>query len=86
MGGDVIKAASVLEALLSVDGTVATRATAHFAASMKADPSFMMRAMGLRGAVERRDVGEVARQLEGCFALGGDEARAAASALLARYP
>jgi hypothetical protein len=52
---------------------------------MEADPSFMMKAMGMRTAVESKNVGDVQTLLEACFALAPEQAATSATSLLAQY-
>ena len=85
MEADQAKASRALQTLLSLDEEAAGRATAHFAAQMSNDPSFMMKAMGMRTAVESKNPGEVQSLLEECFALASDQASASAKSLLAQY-
>jgi hypothetical protein len=81
--GDDAAAAGVLTELLGLDGAGAAKATAHFRAQLDASPQFMMKAMGMRGVVEARDVERLRALLEECFGL--PDGQAAASVLLARY-
>ena len=85
MGNDAAKAAEVLAVLLGLDAAAAQAATEHFFAQMKADPSFMMKAMSMRTAVESKDAAAVAKLIGDCFALEPARANQAATALLARY-
>lgn len=78
-------AAAVLVELLAIDPARAEGATAHFRAEMAASPQFMMKAMGMRGVVEKGDAAALASLLGECFGLEAGEASGAAAALLARY-
>jgi len=85
MGGDAGAASTVLETLLQVDADQARAATAFFQEQMSGGPDFMMKAMGMRYAVEAKDEAKLVGLLEDCFGLGDDLARNAAQAVLARY-
>jgi hypothetical protein len=85
MGGDKTKAATVLEALLGVDGATAASATAHFGEQMAAGPAFLQKAMGMRQVVENRDEAALATLLVECFGLSMEAATSAAATVLARY-
>jgi hypothetical protein len=84
MQGDEEGAGRVLATLLALEPPAASAATAHFKAQMAADPGFMMKAMGMRSAVEARDAAQLEGLLRDCFGLGPAEAASAAGALLAR--
>lgn len=81
MGGDVDKAGSVLETLLRLEPTSARAAADHFMARSKADPSFMMKAMGLRTAVESGNDDSIRTLLRDCFGLDDAKAASASAAL-----
>lgn len=85
MGNDDDAAASTLQTLLGVDDAKAARGTASFKEKMQADPQFMMKAMGMRRAVEAKDEAQLAVLIHECFELPEDEAAPAAKHLLARY-
>lgn len=85
MGGDQAQAASVLSTLLSLDAAASSAATAHFATQMSGDPSFMMKAMSMRTAVESKNTDDVTLLLIDCFALTADQAAMSATSLLAQY-
>jgi hypothetical protein len=85
MGSDHDAAARTLQSLLTLDGPAARVATEHFVSKMEADPSFMMKAMGMRTAVESKNVGDVQTLLEACFALAPEQAATSATSLLAQY-
>lgn len=82
--GDLAAAASTLEVLLALPPAAAAAAAAVFR-DKSADPAFLPRAMSLRTAVEGADDGAVAALLSDCFGLDDDAARAATTALRARY-
>lgn len=86
MGGDTARAAEVLEALLGLDNAAATAAAKHFQVSMAADPSFMMKAMGLRTAVTGGTDAEIAALLGDCFGLTGTAVTSAVATLRKTYP
>lgn len=80
MGGNIAGAASVLEELLGLDHPAATRAAEFFTHGMsKAGNAFLGTAMGLRGAVEAGDHGEIRRILGACFGLEGEPLERAAA-------
>lgn len=85
MGGDPARAASVLQELLGLAPDAAASATAHFASRTK-DPAFMMKAMGLRAAVQGGTDDEIRGLLADCFGLAGDTQASAVTALRTRYP
>ena len=86
MGGDTVRAAEVLGQLLALDAAAATAAATHFEASMKADPSFVAKAMGLRQAVTGGSDDDIAALLGECFGLGGPAVPSAVAALRKQYP
>lgn len=86
MGGDTARAAEVLGQLLALDAAAAAAAAAHFEASMKADPAFVAKAMGLRQAVTGGSDDDIAALLADCFGLGGAAVPAAVAALRKQYP
>lgn len=86
MGGDTARAAEVLAELLGLESAVATAAAKHFDAAMKADPSFMSKAMGLRAAVTGGSDGDVAALLGDCFGLSGAAVPSAVANLRKQYP
>jgi hypothetical protein len=86
MGGNAARAAEVLEELLALDNPGAAAATAHFQASMSADPAFMGKAMGLRAAVTGGSNDEITALLGDCFGLQGEALPRALAALRAKYP
>jgi len=85
MEGDGSVASGLLATLLGVDEPTARAATAHFRAQMASGPAFMMKAMGMRTAVESRDRGALIALLEECFALPAEAASSAAGVVLARH-
>ena len=86
MGGDATRAAEVLGLLLGLDTASATAAAAHFEKSMKADPAFVTKAMGLRQAVTGGSDDDIAALLADCFGLSGATVPAAVAALRKQYP
>ncbi|HEU4535556.1 MAG TPA: hypothetical protein VFS00_15620 [Polyangiaceae bacterium] len=84
MQGDDAGAGRVLSTLLGLEPPAAAAATAYFRQQMAADPSFMMKAMGMRTAVEARDQAQLESLLRDCFGLGPSEAASAASLLANR--
>lgn len=85
MRGDAPAAAAVLETLLGLPPDQAAAATDHFRGRM-ADPAFVPKAMGLRGAVTTGTDAEIAALLGDCFGLDGAPRDAAVTALRTRYP
>lgn len=85
MGNDDEAAHSVLQTLLGIDEAKAAEATTFFQDKMKASPDFMMKAMGMRAAVDARDVGELGTLVADCFGLDEGAATRAATHLLGRY-
>jgi hypothetical protein len=86
MGGNTAGAAEVLRQLLGLDAEASLAAATHFQRSMAADPSFMSKAMGLRGAVTGGSDETVAALLADCFGLAGPAVPAAVAALREKYP
>jgi methylmalonyl-CoA mutase N-terminal domain/subunit len=87
MAGNVGAAGNVLETLLGLDAARAGAAAAHFQRQMtQAGPAFMMKAMGLRTAVQSGSDDEVRALLVECFGLDDASAGTAVAALRARYP
>ena len=86
MGGDIARAAEVLETLLGVDSAAATAAATHFQTSMTADPVFMSKAMGLRAAVTGGSDQDIAALLGDCFGLGAAVVPSAVATLRKKYP
>jgi hypothetical protein len=86
MGSDTARAAEVLEELLGLDKSAATAAAAHFLTSMKADPAFMSKAMGLRQAVTGGSDQDIAALLGDCFGLTGAAVTTAVATLRKQYP
>lgn len=86
MQNDMAAAARVLETLLGIDADRAAAAAAHFQQQMSSDPSFMMKAMGMRTVVEAKDQAGLTQLLTDCFALDGELAQQAATTVLSRYP
>lgn len=84
MADDTARAGDVLAVLLELDTPRAAAAVGHFRDHAKADPAFMMKAMGLRTAVTSGSDGEIAALLTECFGL--DETATAVAALRKRYP
>jgi hypothetical protein len=84
MQGNEEAARDVLATLLALEPPAASAATSHFRAQMASDPSFMMKAMGMRSAVEARDAAQLEGLLRECFGLEPAAATAAASVVLAR--
>ncbi len=85
MQNDMAAAGRVLEALLGVDGARAAAAAGYFQQQMGTDPSFMMKAMGMRSVVEAKDQAGLVRLLGECFGLEPELAERAAVTVLARY-
>ena len=86
MGNDSARAAEVLSELLGLDAAAGESAAAHFQSGMKADPSFMMKAMGLRTAVTSGTDAELATLLKDCFDLSPSSIPTAVATLRTRYP
>ncbi len=86
MGSDTARGAEVLSVLLGLDAETSLAATKHFQSSMTSDPSFMMKAMGLRSAVTGGTDAEIAGLLGECFGLADEAVPAAVSALRKKYP
>ena len=85
MQGDEARASSVLQELLALPTDQAVTATSFFAARIK-DPTFMVKAMGLRTAVQSGTDDEISDVLGECFGLEGEPRSAAVAALRKRYP
>ena len=85
MGGDRVRAASVLEVLLGASAETADAATGVFTSKMS-DPAFMPKAMGLRTAVTTGTDEELGVLIEQCFGLHGPALETAIATLRARYP
>ena len=86
MSGHDDQAAAVLETLLALDAQAARAATRHFRTGMtEGGQPFMMKAMGLRGAVQGGDQEAIRSLLIDCFGLGGEALDEAVAALAARY-
>ncbi len=85
MGGDAARASAVLQELMGLSPEQASVATAHFSSRSK-DPAFMMKAMGLRTAVQSGSDDEIGALLGDCFGLDGDVRASAVAALRTRYP
>lgn len=82
MGGDVDRAATVLETLLRLSPDAASAAANHFRQQMAtAGQPFMMKAMGLRQAVTGGTDAEVDALLAECFGLAPDAASSARAAV-----
>ena len=86
MSGDTTRAAAVLGQLLGLDASAATAAATHFETSMKADPAFVAKAMGLRQAVTGGSDDDIATLLADCFGLSGAAVPAAVAVLRKQYP
>src|SRR4051794_24064839 len=86
MGNDTARGAEVLAELLGLDAETALGATKHFQSSMTSDPSFMSKAMGLRGAVTGGTDAEIAALVADCFGLTSESIPAAVTALRKKYP
>ncbi len=86
MSGDDARAAEVLGVLLALDAPQATAAVTHFRDGTKADPAFMMKAMGLRTAVTSGSDSELATLLVDCFGIAQNETAQVVAALRTRYP
>jgi hypothetical protein len=86
MGGDVARAAEVLEQLLGLDDAAATAAATHFQSSMSADPAFISKAMGLRTAVTGGTDQEIGALLGDCFGLRDTAVASAVATLRKKYP
>ena len=79
------RAAEVLQSLLGVDADAGSSAAAFFKTQMAADPSFMMKAMGMRTVVQEKDESGLVELIHGCFGLDTASAQTAAKAVLSRY-
>ena len=86
MGNDSARAAEVLSELLGIDAAAGVSAGAFFQEGMKSDQSFMMKAMGLRGAVTGGTDVELGALLRDCFALTPAQIETAVVELRKRYP
>ena len=86
MGGDDARATEVLGVLLALEPPAATVAVGHFRDGIKADPAFMMKAMGLRTAVTGGSDAEIAALLVDCFGIAPSETARVVAALRTRYP
>lgn len=86
MGNDSKRAAEVLTELMALEAPTASAAVAHFDAQMKADASFMMKAMALRNAVTSGTDSEISSVLSDGFALPASVLPSAVAALRKRYP
>jgi hypothetical protein len=84
MQGNDEAAGQVLATLLGLDPATAAAATTHFRQQMTADPSFMVKAMGMRSAVEARDQAQLESLLRECFGLGPAEASTSARLVASR--
>jgi|SRR5688500_5687652 hypothetical protein len=85
MSGNTEEAARVLGILLALDAPAATAAASHFQSEAKADPAFVMKAMGLRTAVTAPDAAETRALLAACFGLADPQLDASVTAVRARY-
>lgn len=86
MANDGAAAARVLEVLLGLAPDRASAAAAHFQGEMgRQGQAFMMKAMGLRGAVTSGNPDEIRPLLVDCFGLDGADLDGALAALAARY-
>jgi hypothetical protein len=86
MGGDTVRAAEVLGALLGLEASAATAAATYFEQGMKADPGFVSKAMGLRAAVTGGTDDDIAKLLGDCFGLSGVAIPSAVATLRKQYP
>jgi hypothetical protein len=84
MADDAKRAAEVLAVLLAVDEVRATAAVTHFRDHAKADPAFMMKAMGLRTAVTSGSDEEIGALVSDCFGIA--EVAPVVAELRKRYP
>lgn len=85
MAQDDDAAGQVLQTLLGVDEEAAASGTTFFKEQMQKSPDFMMKAMGMRQAVEGRDLGQLETLLVECFGYAPSAAAASAKTLLAHY-
>lgn len=85
MEGDGSAAVGLLQTLLGVDEATARAGTRHFRKQMADDPTFMMKAMGMRNVVDARDESGLARLIADCFGLRADAAASSAAVVLARH-
>lgn len=85
MAQDDAAAGRVLQTLLGVDEAAAAAGTTYFKEQMQKSPDFMMKAMGMRQAVESRDAGQLETLLVECFGYAPSSAAASAKNLLAHY-
>ena len=85
MSNDQPGAGRVLEVLLGLSSEGGLAAAQHFLAQTQANPSFMMKAMGLRTAVESGDDGQMSALLGECFGLSGEPLSGAVASLKKRY-
>ncbi len=83
MGNDHALAATHLQTLLGVDEAKAKAGVEHFSTQMKANPEFMMKAMGMRNAVTSGDRVALVALLVDCFALGEEDADKSADVVVA---
>lgn len=85
MQGKQADASAMLEPLLGLTGDDATRATEYFAGRIT-DPTFMVKAMGLRTAVTSGSDDDIASILGECFGLDEAQRPSAVAAVRVRYP
>lgn len=84
MADDATRAAEVLAVLLAIEAPRAEAAVEHFQDNAKADPAFMMKAMGLRAAVTGGTDVEMSTLLTDCF--GITDTASVVETLKKRYP
>jgi hypothetical protein len=85
MQGDRPGATTMLEQLLGLATPDATKATDYFGDRLK-DPTFMVKAMGLRTAVTSGSDADISNILGECFGLDEAQRPAAVAAVRKRYP
>jgi len=86
MSGKSDEAARALGELLALSAEAAAAATAHFQDQAKTvGQPFLMKAMGLRGAVTAPEDAPARALLGECFGLDGEELDGAVAAVRARY-
>ncbi|HEY5923765.1 MAG TPA: hypothetical protein VIV11_18915 [Kofleriaceae bacterium] len=85
MQGKRDEATAMLEPLLGLTGDAAAKASDYFGERIK-DPAFMMKAMGLRNAVQSGSDDDIGNVLVDCFGLDDTQRAGAVAAVRKRYP
>jgi len=85
MQGNKAGATAMLEPLLGLTGEAAVQASDYFGDRIK-DPTFMVKAMGLRNAVTSGSDDDIGAILVECFGLTESQRAGAVAAVRKRYP